>query len=237
MALNVKAQASRLFNGMKETPIAKGIKNTLHVDGLVRNAQQKTLQGINEKALKGIAIKDIPLDEINIGGQTIGGSPNSAMKEALEKRMSDIDKVGLDGVKHKATKSYVDARATKNPDISELQRSAILNNAKSNIIGNSKAGATASDLITDSARSIDGQLSFMTPVNAAMEYYGTPLSGAISKAKTSDWHGAMKDAGVAGARIGATGLAVGGAGMAINGTVNMTRAGINKIRGNDYERE
>lgn len=237
MALNVKAQASRLFSGLQDTPMAKGLKNTLYVEGLVKNAQQKTLQEVNEKALKGIALKDMPLDEINIGGHTIGGKPNNAMKEALEKRMSEIDSVGLGGIKDEATKGYVDSRASKNPGMANLQKDAILNSAKSNIIGNSKAGATASDLITDSARSIDGQLSFMTPINAAMEYYGTPLSGAVNKVKSSDWHGAMKDAGVAGARIGATGLAVGGAGMAIRGTANMTRAGINKIRGNDYERE
>lgn len=233
---NIKAQASRLFNGIKEAPIAKGVKSTLMVDGLFQNAQQKTLQSINEKALKGIAVKDIPLDEINIGGQTIGGA-NDAMKEAIEKKMKGIDDLGLDGITDKVTKGYIDTRAQKNPSIAELQKNSILNSAKSNIIGNSKAGASASDLITNSAKSVDGQLSFMTPVNAAMEYYGTPISGAINKVKSADYSGAMKDAGIAGARIGATGLAVGGATMAVKGTANMTRAGISRMRGNTNERE
>ena len=75
MAINVKAQASKLFNNVKDTPIAKGIKDVLYVDGLFTNAKMKAFNDMNDKAVKGINfIKNGSLEDVGVGDFTINGS-------------------------------------------------------------------------------------------------------------------------------------------------------------------
>ena len=234
MAINIKAQASKLFTGIKETPVAKGMKDIFYVDGLFSNAQKEALEGINQRAKNVVNLNDVSLEKIDVGGIEIGGN-DSKLRSAIRDKMKNIDEVGLGGIKDEATNGFIKNRATNNPDIKQLQEETIMNYAKSSIRG-PKGNLSTEDLITNAAMSVDGQLAVMTPFNAAKEYYGSPVVNTINHAKDGDWHEALKTAGVAGARIGASAAAVGGAGMLVNGAVKGVGSGIRTLTGNNYER-
>lgn len=236
MVVNVKAQASRIFSGIKEAPIAKGIKDVFYVDGLFKDAQKKALSELNDGAKRGIRIGGIDLEDVNVGGVTAGKATNSS-KQALKEKLSQVDKSGLESIKDEQLKDFIDKRAAKNPNIADLQKETILNVAKDNImLGNHPSTESIADLITKSAREVDGQLTVMTPFNAAKEYYGTPLTGVIDNLQMSDFNGALKDAVVLGGRVTASAFAVGGTTAVVGGTANLVRAGVNRIKGNSYER-
>lgn len=249
MAINVKAQASKLFNNVKDTPIAKGIKDVLYVDGLFTNAKMKAFNDMNDKAVKGINfIKNGSLEDVSVGDFTINGSNGDEVFGAFKAKMAEVDKMNPLDVENENLRRSIEKSMAKDKELGRAHRETILNVAKDNLVnGSAPKGETMQDLLTRSTREVNGGATIMTPINAAKEYYGTPFSSVVSGIENSDWNGALKSAGVLGGRVTASAFAVGGtamlatgavnvAGSAVKGTVNMAKSGIDRMRGNEYER-
>lgn len=224
---NIKAQASRLFNGVKEMPVAKGIKDVLYVDNLYKNSQSKVLKSISEKA-----------GDANVALDTFASAIGPEATKIGKDNVTLVDKLGLEAIDDPKLKEFLGNRVKGNDKLKQEQNDAIMRVAR-NKASQSKAldEASAKSLIVESAKAVDGQLTFMSPVGAAMEYYGAPISGAIGNIQGGNYTDALKQAGVFGARAGATSLAVAGVATAVNGVTNGVKSGINMIRGNSYERE
>lgn len=235
---NAKAQMNKVYKGAKQTPIAKGIKNVLYEENLKKNAQTKILTNIyKENKQKASLMPDLYKDSRQFAKE-VTGSDSGDLSKIVQSNMDKISEVGVDSIEEGDFKKFLNGRF-KNDDIAtELQNRAIINKAKVNSVEEGVRSIPiddkkASSIISDAAREVDGQVSFMTPFSMAKEYYGKPLTGAINNLKVDDYKGALKNVGVAGARVGATAGVVAGTGALVHGTASVTSSAFNRLRGNE----
>lgn len=232
---NAKAQMNKIYNGAKQTPIAKGLKGVLYEENLVKKSQTKILGDIYKENKKTAGLmpslyKDVKTDIKN----NLGMDGN--MSDIVKANMDKISEVGVDSIEDGNFKKFLNGRF-KDDDIAiKLQNRAIVNKAKVNSVQDGVNGLIgkkeASSFILDAAKEVDGQVAFMTPFTMANEYYGKPMSKAIDKVKAGDYKGAFKNAGVAGARVGVSAGVVAGTGAIAHGTANITSNAFNRIREN-----
>lgn len=226
---NVKAQVNKLYSNVMKTPMAKGIGSTLKDEGLIARSQSQILNNISSKNAEQALAKLKPIGDI-MGADA---------KKISEGNMELISKVGLGGVSDKKTLGYMNKRSSLSDEIKTAQEKAIINSAKNKGLEHLSPidEAKASSLINSSARSVDGQLAFMTPVMAAKEYYGNPLLGAIEGMKSGDRQAITNNLTTLGVRGTATAGIVGASSLAVNSTVKLTGNTIDRMRGNTDERQ
>lgn len=238
---NAKAQMNKMYVGAKQAPLAKGIKNVLYEENLKKNTQTKILTDIyKENKHKASILPDLQKatdadvkDTLGMAGEGLSGIAKANMKK--------VSDVGIDSIEEGNFKKFLNGRFKDDEIARELQNRAIINKAKvksvqegiTSIPASPINNKQASSFILDAAREVDGQVSFMTPLGMAKEYYGKPLTGAVDKLRAEDYSGALKNVGVAGARVGATAGAVAGAGALAHGAASVTSSAFNRLRGNE----
>lgn len=238
---NAKAQMNKVYAGAKQTPLAKGIKNVLYEENLKKNAQTKILTDIyKENKHKASILPDLQKATDADVKDTLGMA-GEGLSDIAKANMKKISDVGIDSIEEGNFKKFLNGRFKDDEIARELQNRAIINKAKvksvqegiTSIPASPINNKQASSFILDAAREVDGQVSFMTPFGMAKEYYGKPLTGAVNNIKSEDYKGALKNVGIAGARVGATAGAVAGAGAVVHGTASVTSSAFNRLRGNE----
>lgn len=222
---NTKAQFNTMYSKIKTLPVSKGIKNALYEEGLISNSQKKILEKIRDEstnysngilAVHGKA--GVEYKNTTDANEFI----NNVSKNIKTATEGSFDKVDDD------TARFIKNRASRSPELKKLEKEAI--RARSGyIVANGRISPQviidedkATSLIADAARDVDTMLSFKTPIEAAKEYYGTPIMNAWSGFRSEGVKGAVDDGVKAGARIGATALAFGAPVAAISGVGNLT---------------
>jgi hypothetical protein len=225
---NVKAQTNRVFKGLKQTPVAQGIKNNLVEPGLFENAKLNTMGRTRTDLTKREAELSHALASV--------GSPKQ--QEVARNNQKLAQTFGLDDMEDERTREFLRKRVGENGLLRETQDSIIkkrLNVAglEGAVSGNKPWDKSmAQSLLTRSAQETDGGLAFMTPLEAAKEYYGAPVKSAMSNLKNKDYQAFGRDALKVGIRGGATAGVIGGGVALGNGAVNLAQRGVNAINGN-----
>lgn len=226
---NIKAQANKLYSNIsiKTAPIAKGLKSTLKEEGLIAKSQTKILNNISTKNGEQALAKLKPIGEIM----------GEDARKVSEGNLELINKIGLGGISDEKTLGYVSKRASLSDKLKAEQENAIINTARNMGVEQLTPmdEAKASSLINESARAVDGQLAFMTPIMAAKEYYGNPLLGAIEGMKNNNSQAITSNLTTLGVRGAATAGVIGASSVAVSGTVKLTGNAISKLKGDSYE--
>lgn len=234
---NIKAQSSKVFKEASQIPVAKGVKNLLYEEGLASNQQRKILQNMSESHKNSVNA----LKNVNKGNKD--KAYMNSLEQAINHNVGQIDEQGIASLNEKQ-RARLSKRFAKNPEMATLQEQAIINNARvksymeqgmSNGVPIGINGEQAVGILNQAAQEVNNNLGFLTPLQMAQEYYGTPIMGVVNGIRQQDNQLALHSLAKAGARVGATGLAVGATTTALQGTANLTRRAVDRLKGNSYE--
>lgn len=236
---NAKAQASKLYTGAKQVPTVKGLKGILYEEGLKTKAQTKILNDINKESKNFIDILPSAYQDGREFAKGTVGADGGSIYGNVKASMDKVEKLGIGSLEEGNLKKFLNGRFKNNEDLLNLQNEAIINKAKVNSVidGNTLKvidDNKAKSAIHQSASEVDGQLAFMTPISMAKEYYGKPISNAIGNIGGKEYTEALKDVGVAGARVGASAGALVGATSLASGVASTTATAFDRLNNNNY---